>query len=162
MALTPKQAAFVREYLVDLNATRAAIRAGFPAKSAASQASRLLKNAKVRQEIDKAKSTRAARVDVKADEILRELMRIGYSDPGKLLNATGYLLPLNEVPEEVRRTIASVEMGGDGGTKIKFWPKTTALELLGKHLKLFTDKTELTGADGGPVQVSVVIDMGAE
>jgi phage terminase small subunit len=156
LSLVPKHAAFVREYLVDLNATQAAIRAGFPAKAAASQASRLLRTAKVKAEIDKELSSRAQRVQVTADEVLRELKLIAQSDPGKLLNEKGYFLPINEMPEEIRRAIASVELTGDGGQKIKFWDKNTSLANLGKHLKLFTDKVELTGKDGEGLTINIV------
>ena len=156
MALTPKQQAFVREYLVDLNATQAAIRAGYSKNGASVTASKLLAIAKVRAEIDKAKLSRAQSTELSAEFVLRELKKIAESDPAGLLGKNGYLLPLNEVPEDVRKTISSVEMGGDGGTRIKFWSKTQALDLLGKHLKLFTDKTELSGPDGEPLTVKVV------
>ncbi len=151
-----KHAAFAREFIVDLNKTQAAIRAGYSKKTAETQACRLFRNAKVRAEIDRLLSKRAAKVEVTADDVFRELKRIAFADPSGVLGENGYLLTLNEMPEDVRRTISSVDMSGDGGTKIKFWDKTKGLELLGKHLKLFTDKTELTGKDGEALTIKII------
>lgn len=138
--LTAQQSRFVDEYVKDQNAKQAAIRAGYSPKTAETQGSRLCRNAQVRAEIDRRLNKVADDCDVQAADILNELKLIGHSDPAKVLGPNGYLLPLNEMPEEIRRCIASVDMGGDGGTKIRFWPKTTALELLGKYRKLWTDK----------------------
>ncbi len=172
MSLTPKHAAFAREYTVDLNATQAAIRAGYSKASAESQGSRLLRNAKVRAEIDRLLSKRAARVEVTADEVLRELKRIALTDIRDAYAEDGHLKKMKDMPEDLARAIGGVDTDeiwdgyGEERTrvgetvKVKFWPKVQALELLGKHLKLFTDKTEVTGADGGPLQVSVNINLG--
>lgn len=73
MPLTPKQAAFAREYLVDLNATQAAIRAGYSEKTAYSQGQRLLKNAEVQAAIAKAQAQRAKRLQLTADDVLKGL-----------------------------------------------------------------------------------------
>lgn len=73
MPLTPKQAAFVREYLIDLNATQAAIRAGYSEKTAYSQGQRLLKNAEVQAAIAKAQAQRAKRLQLTADDVLKGL-----------------------------------------------------------------------------------------
>lgn len=162
MGQPPKHAAFVREYLVDLNATKAAERAGYSPKSAYAQGARLLKNAEVAASIAKHQAKRAAKAEVTAEEVLRELKRIAFADPSKVLGANGYLLTMNDMPEEVRRTISSIDLSGDGGTKIKFWDKTKGLELLGKHLALFTDKTEMSGPGGGPLTVNVIEYTGDE
>lgn len=155
--LNPKQAAFVREYLVDRNATQAATRAGYSEKTAKQIGSKLLTVVDVAAAIDAGTKKQAASLGVKAEDILRELMRIGYSDTGQLLDERGNCRTLNEMPEDIRRCIASVKFSGDGGTEVKLWPKNNALELLGKHLKMFTEKLELTGKDGGAVQVAVNI-----
>jgi phage terminase small subunit len=80
MALNDKQARFVREYLVDLNATQAAIRSGYSEATAYSQGQRLLKNVEVAAAVAKAQAKRAERTDVTADRVLRELAKIGFSD----------------------------------------------------------------------------------
>lgn len=139
----PRQAAFIREYLVDLNATAAAKRAGYSAKCAHVQGARLLKDAKVRAKIDEAKKQRAERVEVKSDDILRELLRIMNTDVGAAFDELGHMRPLKEMPEDLRRAISSVEVDQDdeGGAavKLRMWDKLKAIELLGKHLKMFTE-----------------------
>jgi phage terminase small subunit len=146
VALTPRQSRFVAEYLTDLNAKAAAIRAGYRESGAQVAGSRLLSNVKVSQAIAEALERRATRVEVKADDILRELLRLATTDIGKAFDVNGNLLPLHQIPEETRRAIAGVEAtskdDGSTVTKVKFWDKTKGLELLGKHLKLFTDKVE--------------------
>lgn len=158
MSLNPKQAAFVLEYLKDLNATQAAIRAGYSPKSAASQAANLLKLPKVKDELALRMAGRAARVQVDADDILRELLRLARVDIGEAFTEGGALKPLHEMPEDVRRCIAGIEVedvwDGDSQSgrfkcgelrKVKFWPKVQCLELLGKHLGLFRERVEVEG-----------------
>lgn len=168
-ALGPKQAAFVAEYLVDLNATQAAIRAGYSRNSAESQGARLLTNAKVRAAVDAAMALRAERVEVKQDDVLRELLRVARTDISDAFDDKGRFRDFKDMPVDLRRAISSVETleefegGGDnrvqtGQTrKVKFWDKVKALELLGKHLKLWTDKHEHAGEGGGPLQVIVQV-----
>lgn len=168
MALTPKQAAFVREYLVDLNATQAAVRAGYSEKGAEVQGHRLLSNAKVAKAVQAGMERRAGRVEVKADDVLRELKRLGMSDIANVFDVNGRLLRFRDFPEETRRAVSSIkvksftEPGDDEvevfTTEIKLWDKPKALELLGKHLKLFTEKLEHAGEGGGPLQVSISIE----
>lgn len=149
MALNPKQHRFVAEYLRDLNACQAAIRAGYSAKTAEQQGSRLLSHVEVKRAIDEALTRRAERVEVKADDVLRELLRLARVDIGEAFDESGKLRPLHEMSEDVRRAIASVEattdVSGTHVSKVKFWDKARALEMLGRHLKLFTDKVELQG-----------------
>ncbi|MFT3708029.1 MAG: terminase small subunit [Archangium sp.] len=147
--MSPKQAAFVQAYVVDLNATAAAKAAGYSAKTAESQGSRLLRNAKVKKAVDEALGEKAKRNELKADDVLRELGHIGFSDPIAAFDAkTGALLEWAAMPPAMRRAIASfeVENVGEGKlirvTKVKLWPKVTALELLGKNFKLWVDKME--------------------
>lgn len=108
--LSAKQAAFVREYLVDKNGTAAAIRAGYSARAAHQIASENLTKPTVKEAIQRAMDERAERVQVKADDVLRGIKEIADD---------------KEAPEQAR---------------------LKAFELLGKHLKLFTDKVEHSGA----------------
>lgn len=119
--LTPKQSLFVKEYLVDLNATQAAIRAGYSEKTAKAQGCRLLTNVYICAEVNKGKEERAEIVAITAQDVLESIVRIR----GKAEEAEKYNDALK------------------------------ANELLGKHLKMFTDKTELTGADGIPLELTV-------
>lgn len=141
------------EYLKDVNATKAAIRAGYSARTAGSMGARLLKKVSVRKAVQAAQAARAARVEVQADDVLRELLRIARADIAQAFDESGALLPVQAMPEDVRRAIASIEVeqvGGDEGAvsfvkKVRFWDKSRGLEMLGKHLKLFTEKVELSG-----------------
>lgn len=155
-ALAPKQAAFVREYLIDLNATQAAIRAGYSEKTAYSQGQRLLKDVEIASAIQEAQNERAKRTLIEADSVLLEIARLAFVDPGDLFDEQGRLLPIKKMPDGVRRAVSSVEVvtrtvpGSEPvevehTSKIKFWDKRGSLELLGKHLKLFTDKVEHSG-----------------
>ncbi|NNC01881.1 terminase small subunit [Corallococcus exiguus] len=151
-ALTANQERFVQEYLVDLNGKQAAMRAGYSERSAEVTASKLLSNPKVRTAVDAAKAARAERVEVKADDVLRELLLIARTDIGDAFSPTGALLPLKEMPAHLRRAISSIEVeqltveGTAIGTvaKLKFWDKTKSLELLAKHLGLLKEKVEVS------------------
>lgn len=153
MAMTPKKELFVAEYLKDLNASAAALRAGYSPKTAASQGGRLLQSVEVRQAIDAAMTKRAERVNVQADDVLRELASVGFIDIGEAFDDEGSLLPLKKMPASVRRAVSSIETSSqvlDDGkavfvTKVKFWDKLKALELIGKNLKMFTDLHEHSG-----------------
>lgn len=145
MALTPKQSAFVAEYLKDLNATQAAIRAGYSEATAGAIGAENLTKPEIRRAVDEALQRRAERVEVKADDVLRELLRLAMVDVGEAFDEHGQLKALKDMTPDVRRAIAAIEVEDreDGRVrKVRFWDKKGALELLGKHLKLFTEKIE--------------------
>ncbi len=151
------QQKFAEEYLIDLNATEAAKRAGYSSKTAESQGCRLLTNVKVQSEIERLRKNQSERTNITADTVLQELLRIARTDIEGAFTEDMTLKPLHKIPEDIRRAIAGVEIfeefqgkGKDrefiGYTKkVKFWEKTKALELLGKHLKLFTDNINVSG-----------------
>lgn len=155
MALTPKKRLFAREYLRDLNATQAAIRAGYSKASAHAQGHDLLKEPEVDDLVETLRAQREMRVDVKVDDVLRELIALASLDVSEAFDEHGALLPIHEIPLDVRKAIAGFEVeeisagGGEEraviGTlrKVKFVSKEKALELLGRHLKMFTDKFEV-------------------
>lgn len=163
-----KAAKFVTEYLVDLNATQAAIRAGYAKDSAGVAGSRLLKSAKVKAAVDAAISERAKRTEITADRVLQELWRIATSDIAKAFDGSGNLLPVHQMAPEARAALAGVEteelLDGQGeerkavgqSRKVKHWDKVKALELVGKHLGMWKDKVEVSGEAGGPMVVEVV------
>ena len=78
--MTGKQQRFCEEYIVDLNATQAAIRAGYAAKAAYSQGQRLLKNVEVENYIDQLKAEQSKRTGITADRVLDELAKLGFAD----------------------------------------------------------------------------------
>src|SRR5262245_31261260 len=107
-SLTPKQLRFCEEYAVDLNATQAYKRAGFRAKtdaSAAVLAHRLLRNARVRAEVEQRRRERELRTGVTADLVLTELAYIAFSDIGEVLDFSGTdwkLRPVEDIPDHAR------------------------------------------------------------
>jgi phage terminase small subunit len=153
----PSHEAFVREYCVDLCGAAAVERCGFfnctTRTSRARKASWLLKQPGVVAAIREWKARQEARVEVKADQVLAELRRLALVDIGEAFDADGKMRPLKDMPADLRRAISAVEVeeldlgGGEvSGTvrKVKFWDKVKALELLGKHLKLFIERVEVS------------------
>ena len=154
--MTPKQQRFVEEYLIDLNATQAAIRAGYSEKTAGSVGNENLTKPEIAAAVQQAMNARSARTEITADRVLQELAKIGFSDIRKVFTPGGNLLPIQDLDDETAATMSSVEVvtrkvpGAEEAevehvAKIKLWDKRAALELLGKHLKLFTDKVETNG-----------------
>ncbi len=149
MALTAKQQRFADEYLIDLNATQAAIRAGYSPNAATEQGSRLLTNAKVRAYINQRMAEHSARTGVNQERILRELARIAFLDPTQLVNMD--TVELNaETSADDRAAIASVKVKtipfeeGEGVEReIRFADKIKALELLGKRYGMWIDKQQV-------------------
>lgn len=144
--LTDKQAAFVREYLVDLNATQAAVRAGYSAKTASRIGPELLGKTCVREAIEKAQARRARRVEVTQDYVLENLVEIveRTMQRAPVLDRKG-----EPVTDEEGRAVWQFDAKG----------ANKALELLGKHLGIFTEKVraEVSGPDGGPVASEIVV-----
>jgi len=151
--LTDKQELFAREFIVDLNATQAAIRAGYSAKTAQEQSSRLLSNVMVQQRIGELKAVRNDQVGIDAAYVLRRLVEIDQMDVLDILLPNGELKPIKDWPKTWRTTLSGMdvtEMSGDepGFLKKIKWPdKVKNLELLGKHVDVqaFKEKTEISG-----------------
>jgi phage terminase small subunit len=138
---TRKQLFFVAEYLVDLNGTQAAIRAGFSPRTAAKQAPQLLARPCIQTAIREAMEDREKRTNIRSDKVLREIARIGFSDIRKAFDDSGELKQLKELDDDTAAAISSIEIisSGDGSLikKIKVWDKNSALEKLCKHLGLY-------------------------
>jgi phage terminase small subunit len=141
---------FIAEYLRDPNGRRAAIAAGYTERSADSTASRLLKNAKVRQAIDKANAEVIAKVQqdtgITLERTLREIARISFFDPRKLFRKDGSPLDITELDDDTAAVIAGLEVleefEGTGRDRVKVgeikkWKlsdKKGGLDVLMKHL----------------------------
>ena len=151
--LTPKQAEFVRQYLVDLNATAAAIRAGYSERTAKSQGQRLLTNVDVSAALAAAKAEREQRTEITQDRVVSELAKIAFADPRELMEWGPEGVKLKdsaELTEEQAASVAEVSetTTKDGGSlRLKKHDKVKALELLGRPLGMFTDKvkSEISG-----------------
>ena len=147
MALTPKQQRFVEEYLTDLNATQAAIRAGYSAKTAEVIGYENLRKPQVADAIKAAQSERSQRTEITADYVLSTILETveRCKQAAPVLDKTG------------KQIMVETE-GGELAPAYTFDSKAVlrGCELLGKHLALFTDKHELTGKDSGPLEISIL------
>lgn len=167
--LTAKQQRFCDEYLIDLNATQAAIRAGYSKKTANEQGARLLVNVSIQKKISELQKEREKRTEITQDSVLHELALIAFakaSDYAKvvekdaMVEVEGNMIPVldengnpvkyrtvepiltDELTEDQKKAIAVIKKGRDG-FEIKPYSKIQALELLGRHLGMFTDKVEV-------------------
>lgn len=153
--MNPKQARFVAEYLVDLNATQAAIRAGYSRKTAEQQGPRLLGNAEIAAAVSAGKAKQLEKADISATRVLEELRRLSFADLRQLFDEHGNLRPIHTLTAEQAAAIASVEVvkknltAGDGQMdtviKLKVWDKPRSLEMLAKHFGLLTERLEHSG-----------------
>ena len=157
--LTSRQQAFVNEYLIDLNAAAAYLRAGYKCSDnvARINASRLLSSANVQKEIKEALAKRTERVEITQDMVLRELARVAFADLRSIYRPDGSMMSVSELSDDAAASVAGVESteiadgSGDSKTvagyirKVKRWDKVKALELLGRHLGMYTDRVALSG-----------------
>lgn len=142
MKLTDKQDAFCREYMIDLNATQASIRAGYSKKTANRIATENLSKPVIQERLAELKAERNERNQVDADYVLNRLLEIDALDVADILDDEGALKRLSEWPKAWRTTISGLDLTeiGDEGVKIGSfkklkWPdKVRNLELLGKHV----------------------------
>jgi len=176
MALTPKQATFVAEYLKDLNGTQAAIRAGYSEATANEQASRLLANVSVRVAVDEALARRSERTEITQDQVIKELAALAFADMRNYADVEAggdvTIKAFDEMPKDATKAIKKIKERrrllsageGDGDNVIldsslefEHHDKLKALELLGKHLGMFKEQVQVSGIVGGPpVQVTYV------
>lgn len=162
--LTPKQARFVEEYLIDLNATQAAIRAGYSARTAKQQGQRLLTNVDVQAAVSAAQEARSERTEITQDAVLRELAKIGFANMSDYMR-TGLdgdpVLDFSNLSRDQAAALSEVTVedfkdgrGEDSRdvrrVKFKLADKRAALVDIGRHLGMFKDKIELTGQIGMP------------
>lgn len=160
MALTPKQKIFADEYLIDLNATRA-YKVAYPKikndETASANGSRMLRNAKVDDYIQKRMKDREKRTEVTQDMVLKELAKLGFFDIRKLFDDNGKPVDISKLDDGTAACIAGMDVldayegiGEDREfigyiKKYKLSDKIKALELIGRHLGMWKDKMELSG-----------------
>jgi phage terminase small subunit len=164
--LNAKQARFVDEYLIDLNATQAAIRAGYASANADVTGPRLLGNVGIAAAIAEGQKRLAEKAGVTAEKIVAELAKLGFSNMQDYVGVTADGSPFVDLSAVDRDKWAAVgeitvdhinKREGDETkaverVKFKLADKRAALVDLGKHLGMFTDKVQHSGAGGGPIQ----------
>lgn len=148
--MTKKQKRFIEEYLVDLNATQAAIRAGYSPDTAKSIGSENLTKPDIRAHIDKAMAERSKRTGVNADRVVMELAKIAFVNAVDVIDPETATVKADASGDDTA-AIQSVKVktfGEDGlEREVKMADKLKALELLGKHLGMFKDKVEVLGLE---------------
>ena len=158
--MTKKQKRFIEEYLIDLNATQAAIRAGYSPKTAKDIGCENLAKPNISDAIDKAMAERSRRTGINQDRILLELARIGLAKITDVVDPdTGKILP--DASDDDLACIQSIKIKpNEFGTEreVKLYDKKSALVDLGKHLGLFKDKVEL----GGDMELKITVDYGED
>lgn len=160
---------FCQEYLLDLNATAAYQRTYPDSSPAAAEVGgcRLLGNAKVANRIAELQAELLSRVQVSQDDILRELMILGYSDVRHYeVDEHGHLTLAEGAPDVAWRAVSSVKhritSNGEYTTReieYKLWNKNNALELLGRHKGTFPNRTEHTGPGGGKIPLEFTFEI---
>jgi len=176
--LTEKQKMFVLEYLVDLNATAAALRAGYSDKTAGKIAHQLLEKTRIQEAIQEAMKKRERRTEITSDKVLHQLAKIAFGDIKDFVtfeerrteyttdeDSEGNTVKIQKEysavrirpSDEVDGTLLAEVAETKDGLKIKRHDSLKALELIGKHLGMFTEKHEheIYGKDGGPIQTQV-------
>lgn len=138
---------FVTEYLKDLNARQAAIRAGYSARSARVTSSKLLAKADVQDIIQRRLTRMVDRQEFTADQVLQEAAKIAFSDIRQLFHADGKLKEPHELDEATARAVASYRRYPDGRVDVKLAPKEKGLELLAKYYGLLRERVELVTVD---------------
>jgi phage terminase small subunit len=159
--LGANQARFVEEYLIDLNATQAAIRAGYSKKGASVQGATLLAIPKVRAAVEAALGDRTQRTEIKSDRVVAELALLAFSNIQNFaVDDTGrVILSSDDVPQAVWRCVSSMKTkittDREGRTyrdvELRLWSKTEALKMIGQHLGMFIEKMEHSGKNGSPL-----------
>lgn len=174
--MTERQKKFCNEYLIDLNVTQAAIRAGYTAKYADKRAYGLLDKPEIKEYIEKRMQAREKRTEITQDMVLKELAAIAFTDGSKYAKVieknaydekgnpvinpeTGEILRYkaiafkntDELTDIEKKAISGIHKGKDG-MRVETYDKLKALELLGKHLGMFKDKVELSGSINNPFE----------
>lgn len=162
--MNKRQERFCEEYLIDLNQTQAAIRAGYSARSAGQIASELLKKPNVRARVDEMLAERSRRTGVTQDRVVRELARIGFVKLTDVIDVENVQVK-QDADEDDLAALQGVkvrkmrgEMMDSEEREFRLADKTKALELLGRHLGMFSDRAEVMVND----RVVIVDDLSGD
>lgn len=159
--MTKRQKLFVEEYLIDLNATQAAIRAGYSPETAYSIGSENLKKPEIRARIEKAMAERSKRTGINQDRVLQELAKIGFANIIDVVDpVTAKILP--NAKEEDLACIQSIKIKpNEWGIEreVKMYDKKAALVDLGRHLGMFKDNVVLSGLDKEKSKLDNIINQ---
>lgn len=171
--LTDKQRRFVEEYLIDLNATQAAIRAGYSEETASVIGCENLTKPNISVAVAEAQEARSKRTEITQDMVLQEYAKIGFSD---IRNIASWgerpsledvsddddlrvypveLIASENISEDTAAAISEVSLTAQG-VKVKMYDKKGALDSIGKHLGMFKERHEHTGKDGAPIKVEEI------
>ena len=173
--LSAKRKRFVEEYLIDLNATQAAIRAGYSPKTAMTTAYLTKQEPEVAAEIARRQKELMENLGLSQERVLREYLKlayanildfcsvkterilVGYTKDGEPIsevkNIVTFRDDFDELPDSLISAISEISESPSAGLKIKLHDKQKALDSLAKHLGLFVDRVEMSGKDGGPIDV---------
>lgn len=160
MKLSPKQERFCEEYLIDLNGTQAAIRAGYSPRTANEQAARLLAKVSVQEYVRNLREKMANKLEATRERVLQEYARIAFTDIRDFYDENGNLKEVINLNDDAAAALSGIEIeeiiiaGKSVGTlrKVKRWDKKGALDSICKMMGYNApDKTELTGKDGRPL-----------
>lgn len=154
--MTPKQERFIAEYRKDLNATQAAIRAGYSPKTANEQGARLLADASVSKVLAEKTKKALDKLELSAERTLSETASLAFSDLSAFYTETGDVKPMSEWTPAMRAAVQSLETldrditPGERGPaakvhRLKLWDKPKALDTLAKHFGLLIEKVQHSG-----------------
>lgn len=175
--LAPRQQRFVDEYLIDLNGTQAAIRAGYSARSAAVTAATLLRNPKIATALAAGKAARSEQTGIDAAWVLRRLADEASADMSDLYDEAGDLKHPKDWPEVWRRGLVvgvetfQVPIGKDDEgkplyapvRKVRLTDRIKQLELIGKHIGVnaFREQLGVSSPTGGPLEMTLAVELPA-
>lgn len=161
--LTAKQKRFIEEYLIDLNATQASIRAGYSPETAKEIGCENLTKPNIKNEIDKAIAERSKRTGINQDRVLREIAKIAFVNPSDVINFNQATVKENASDDDlavisgIKIKSIPTEDGDIQEREVKLYDKLKALDMLGKHLGMFTDKVDINNNS----TITIIDDVGS-
>jgi len=169
--MTDQQARFVNEYLVDCKQQAAAVRAGYSEYTSAAIATKLMANPEIRDAITDGLRAQIGDLQQLRLRAVRELACMAFADPLSMINVEDMpgaqeefirykrvtIQNTADIPKELRPAIASIKQGANG-IEVKFYDKIKSMELFGKFTGMVTDKLEVSGPGGGPIDFGAIPD----